>query len=38
MAEEFYYGPDDHQQYLHDIPWGYCGHGHTGVHFEFEGI
>lgn len=36
-AETFYYGPDDHQQYLHSVPWGYCGHGQTGVKFDYEG-
>jgi peptide-methionine (S)-S-oxide reductase len=27
----FYYAEDYHQQYLHKNPWGYCGHGGTGV-------
>lgn len=27
----FYYAEEDHQQYLHKVPWGYCGHGETGV-------
>jgi peptide-methionine (S)-S-oxide reductase len=27
----FYYAEDYHQQYLHKIPWGYCGLGGTGV-------
>ncbi|MDE3156551.1 MAG: peptide-methionine (S)-S-oxide reductase MsrA [Acidobacteriota bacterium] len=30
-AGEFYYAEPDHQQYLSKIPWGYCGHGTTGV-------
>jgi peptide-methionine (S)-S-oxide reductase len=30
-APEFYYAEPDHQQYLHKVPWGYCGHGETGV-------
>jgi peptide-methionine (S)-S-oxide reductase len=28
---EFYYAEDYHQQYLHKVPNGYCGHGETGV-------
>ena len=28
---EFYYAEDYHQQYLHKVPWGYCGLGGTGV-------
>jgi len=27
----FYYAEPEHQQYLHKVPWGYCGHGETGV-------
>ncbi|CAN5829394.1 hypothetical protein BH23CHL2_BH23CHL2_13920 [soil metagenome] len=30
-ADAFYYGEEEHQQYLHKIPWGYCGMGGTGV-------
>jgi peptide-methionine (S)-S-oxide reductase len=30
-AGEFYYAEDYHQQYLAKNPWGYCGHGGTGV-------
>jgi peptide-methionine (S)-S-oxide reductase len=30
-AGAFYYAEEDHQQYLHKIPWGYCGMGGTGV-------
>ena len=30
-AQEFYYAEDDHQQYLHKNPGGYCGLGGTGV-------
>jgi peptide-methionine (S)-S-oxide reductase len=30
-AERFYYAESYHQQYLHKNPWGYCGHGGTGV-------
>jgi peptide-methionine (S)-S-oxide reductase len=30
-APEFYYAEDYHQQYLAKNPWGYCGHGGTGV-------
>jgi len=30
-APAFYYAEDDHQQYLHKNPNGYCGHGGTGV-------
>ena len=28
---EFYYAEDYHQQYLHKVPWGYCGSGGTGL-------
>jgi peptide-methionine (S)-S-oxide reductase len=28
---EFFYAEDYHQQYLHKVPWGYCGLGGTGV-------
>lgn len=31
MAAPFYYAEDDHQQYLHKNPNGYCGLGGTGV-------
>jgi peptide-methionine (S)-S-oxide reductase len=31
QAPEFYYAEDDHQQYLHKNPGGYCGLGGTGV-------
>ena len=30
-AQTFYYAEDDHQQYLHKNPNGYCGLGGTGV-------
>jgi peptide-methionine (S)-S-oxide reductase len=30
-AGSFYYAEDYHQQYLEKNPWGYCGHGGTGV-------
>ena len=30
-AIPFYYAEPDHQQYLHKVPHGYCGHGETGV-------
>jgi peptide-methionine (S)-S-oxide reductase len=30
-AGPFYYAEDEHQQYLHKNPWGYCGLGGTGV-------
>ncbi len=30
-AGAFYYAEDYHQQYLHKNPWGYCGHGGTGI-------
>ena len=30
-AGTFWYAEGDHQQYLHKVPWGYCGHGETGV-------
>ncbi len=30
-APEFYYAEDYHQQYLAKNPFGYCGHGGTGV-------
>jgi peptide-methionine (S)-S-oxide reductase len=30
-ADAFYYAEEEHQQYLHKIPWGYCGMGGTGV-------
>jgi peptide-methionine (S)-S-oxide reductase len=30
-APEFYYAEGYHQQYLSKSPWGYCGHGGTGV-------
>ncbi len=30
-ASEFYYAEEDHQQYLHKNPRGYCGIGGTGV-------
>jgi peptide-methionine (S)-S-oxide reductase len=29
--QAFYYAEPHHQQYLHKNPWGYCGHGGTGV-------
>ena len=31
LAGPFYYAEDYHQQYLHKVPWGYCGLGGTGV-------
>ncbi|MEZ4522310.1 MAG: peptide-methionine (S)-S-oxide reductase MsrA [Thermomicrobiales bacterium] len=30
-ADSFYYAEEEHQQYLHKNPWGYCGMGGTGV-------
>jgi peptide-methionine (S)-S-oxide reductase len=30
-AGPFYYAEDYHQQYLHKVPWGYCGLAGTGV-------
>lgn len=30
-AGPFYLAEDHHQQYLHKVPGGYCGHGETGV-------
>jgi methionine-R-sulfoxide reductase/methionine-S-sulfoxide reductase len=30
-AGSFYYAEDYHQQYLHKVPYGYCGLGGTGV-------
>ncbi len=30
LAGPFYYAEDYHQQYLHKVPWGYCGLGSTG--------
>jgi len=30
-APEFYYAEGYHQQYLSKNPWGYCGHGGSGV-------
>jgi peptide-methionine (S)-S-oxide reductase len=30
-AGEFYYAEEYHQQYLHKVPWGYCGVGGTGL-------
>ncbi|MCW5889992.1 MAG: peptide-methionine (S)-S-oxide reductase MsrA [bacterium] len=30
-APTFYWAEEDHQQYLAKNPWGYCGHGGTGV-------
>lgn len=32
-AKEFYFAEDNHQQYLHKNPNGYCGLGGTGVPF-----
>ena len=29
----FYYAEDDHQQYLHKNPWGYCNHGFCQVSY-----
>ncbi len=31
QAGPFWYAEEDHQQYLHERPWGYCGSGGTGV-------
>lgn len=31
VALPFYYAEDDHQQYLHKNPHGYCGLGGIGV-------
>ena len=36
LAPEFYYAEDYHQQYLHDNPDGYCGHGHTGAKLDLS--
>ncbi|SNB66106.1 peptide-methionine (S)-S-oxide reductase [Arboricoccus pini] len=30
-AGEYWYAEEDHQQYLHKVPWGYCGLAGTGV-------
>ena len=30
LDRHFFYAEDYHQQYLHKIPWGYCGLGSTG--------
>jgi peptide-methionine (S)-S-oxide reductase len=30
-AGPFYYAEDQHQQYLHKVPYGYCGLQGTGV-------
>ena len=30
-ADPFFYAEDYHQQYLHKVPWGYCGIAGTGV-------
>jgi peptide-methionine (S)-S-oxide reductase len=30
-AGPFYYAEEYHQQYLHKVPWGYCGLKGTGV-------
>ena len=30
-AGPFYFAEEEHQQYLHKNPWGYCGMGGTGV-------
>jgi peptide-methionine (S)-S-oxide reductase len=30
-APTFYWAEEEHQQYLAKNPWGYCGHGGTGV-------
>ena len=30
LSGPFFYAEDYHQQYLHKIPWGYCGLGSTG--------
>ena len=30
-AGEFYYAEEDHQQYLHKVPNGYCSMSGTGV-------
>jgi peptide-methionine (S)-S-oxide reductase len=30
-AGPFWYAEEEHQQYLHKVPWGYCGLGGTGV-------
>ena len=37
-APEFYYAEEYHQQYLAKNPWGYCGHGETGVPFPAEAM
>ena len=37
-APEFYYAEDYHQQYLHDNPGGYCGHGVTGAIFDSSSL
>ena len=36
-ATPFYYAEDDHQQYLHKNPYGYCGIGGIGVCLPPEG-
>lgn len=30
-AGDYWYAEEDHQQYLHKVPWGYCGLAGTGV-------
>lgn len=37
-APEFYYAEEDHQQYLHSNPGGYCGHGHTGAELDISAL
>jgi peptide-methionine (S)-S-oxide reductase len=32
-AGDFFYAEDYHQQYLHKVPWGYCGIAGTGVSY-----
>ena len=33
---EFYYAEEEHQQYLHKNPWGYCNHGFCQVAYDAE--
>ena len=31
---QFYYAEEEHQQYLHKNPWGYCNHGFCQVSYD----